>query len=327
MFLIVRSLVYGDWDTRLVMGCPPIRALVIAALLASACSRAPAAPTLETLPPIQTPPLPADVSPVVTSMLVRLATQIVTFHRQNQENLPRNPRLAPYYEEKIAMLASPGLIDGIVHDRRWVEGRAVSTVSSTPIGAVFALESMRQECRDAVDVLEDVVPVLEEFFDTPFPPGSLSVWYGFVVGGTGGGGEINIIDRSMSAAVNAYSDIPYDSVLAHEAAHTYISNEALTQFLEVYAYNVSRGRGVDPLSWEFTRGWGPTTPSPFGVSPLLDIYHRVGYDVMRRAYRAIAPLRPVYGQRLTPAAIAAFAAEVPAEHRAFVEAMLARIIA
>lgn len=271
--------------------------------------------------------MPEAVSPTVASMLSRLAAKIVQFHRENQELLPNNPRLARFYEEKIAILASPGFIDGIFNDRRWIDGLAESTVGSTPIGAVFALEPMRQECQDAVDVLEEAVPVLEEFFGEPFPSGSLAVWYGFKVGGTGGGGEINILDRTTAAAINAGSSVPYDAGLAHEAAHSYILNEALTQFLELYAYNVSRRRGVDPLSWEFTRGWGPATPSEYGVSPVLDIYHLVGNDAMRRAYRAIAPLRPAYGRPLTAAVIAAFVAEVPPEHRAFVEAKLARIIA
>jgi hypothetical protein len=138
---------------------------------------------------------------------------------------------------------------------------------------------------------------------------------------------MNLVDRTTDEAVRKPGGLPYEVALAHEAGHSYISNEALTQFLEVYTYNVSRGAGVDPLTWTETRGWTPETPSTFGVTYPLDIYHRVGFDVMRRAYRAIQPLSPPYGQPLSSAVIAAFLAEVPAEHREFVEAKLRLIIA
>jgi hypothetical protein len=59
----------------------------------------------------------------------------------------------------------------------------------------------------------------------------------------------------------------------------------------------------------------------------MDIYVVVGHDAMQRAYRAVAPLRPAYGRPLTDAVIAAFVAQVPEEHRAFVEERLRTIIA
>jgi len=261
-------------------------------------------------------------------MLKGLASHIVGAYRENEDLLPRNPGLSGQIQAKLAMLATPGLIDDIFRDRRWVEGSAPTTVGgATPIGAVFPLEALRNECGDAVRSLEAVLPVLVDFFGEPFPGGTLQVWYGFKVGATGGGGVISIADKTTTESLPVPAiPIPYAATLAHEAAHSFISNEALTQFLEVYVYNVMRGRGVEPDGWDFTRGWAPGSPAPFGVSVLLDVYDLVGHDVMQRAYRAIRPLNPAYGQPLTPAVIDAFIGEVPELHRAVVRAKLSAII-
>jgi hypothetical protein len=278
------------------------------------------------LPPIETPPIPQDVSPAISSMLGRLAAKIIFSYHENQELRARNLARAAFYDQKLAMLATPGLINQIFDDRRWVEGNATSVQGVTPIGAVFPLESMRDECADAVLVLEQSLPILVAFMGEPFPSNWLEVWYGFKMGASGGSGRIDIVDRTMSEAYNTGSS-RYEATLAHEAAHSFISNEALTQFLELYAYNVRLGLGTDPLNWEHTRDWSPTTPSPFGVNGVMDIYFAVGHDAVQRAYRAVAPLRPAYGRPLSDAIIAAFVAQVPEEHRAFVEERLRTIIA
>jgi hypothetical protein len=278
------------------------------------------------LPPIETPPIPQDVSPAISSMLERLAAKIVFSYHENQQLRARNPSHAAFYDQKLAMLTTPGLIDQIFDHRRWVEGEAASVHGVTPIGAVFPLESMRGECAHAVLVLEQSLPILAEFMGEPFPSTWLELWYGFTMGSGGGSGRINLTDRTTWAVANPGS-IPYEAIIAHEAAHSYMSNEALTQFLELYVYNTRLGLGTDPLNWERTRGWSPTTPSPFGVNGVMDIYVVVGHDAMQRAYRAIAPLRPAYGRPLTDAVIAAFVAQVPEEHRAFVEERLRTIIA
>jgi hypothetical protein len=259
-------------------------------------------------------------------MLGRLAGKIVSSYHENQELRSRNLARAAFYDQKLAMLATPGLINQIFDDRRWVEGAALTVHGITPIGAVFPLESMRSECSDAVLVLEQSLPILVEFMGESFPGAWLELWYGFKMGGTGGNGQINIVDRTMSEAYDGDSS-RYEASLAHEAAHSYISNEALTQFLELYVDNVRRGLGTDPLNWANTRGWSPTTPSSFGVNGVMDIYFVVGLDPIRRAYRAIAPLRPAYGRPLTDAVIAAFVGELPEEHRAFAEERLRTIIA
>ena len=286
----------------------------------------PTEPDYPRLPPIETPPLPQDVSPTISSMLGQLAARIAFSYQENLDLIPRNRQLTALLEQKLAMLATPGLINQIVDDRRWVEGRAMTVHGVLPIGAVFPLEPMRGECADAVGVLEASLPFLVEFMGEPFPSAGLEVWYGFKLGASGGGGRISIVDRTTSNAYTTGSH-PYEATLAHEAAHSYMSNEALNQFLELYAYNMRLGLGTDPLEWQYTRGWNQTTPSPFGVNGVMDIYHAVGLDPIRRAYRAIAPLRPAYGRPLTDAAIAAFVAELPEEHRAFAEERLRTIIA
>ena len=291
---------------------------VIAVMTVSfGCGSPPTSPAR--LPPFTTPPLPGGLSATMTAMLGKLAEYIVAVYAENLALLPRNPQFASQIQAKLSMLSNPGqLIREIFDERRWVEGSAPAPIGgATPIGAVFPLESMRAECGDAVRTLEAVLPAP-----------ALQLWYGFKVGGTGGGGAIYMVDRTTQATFPAPAfPISYEATLAHEAAHSYISNEALTQFLEVYVHNVMRGRGVNPDNWDFTRGWSPVSPSPFGVSVVLDVYGLVGHEVMQRAYRAIRPLRPAYGQPLTAAVLDAFVAQVPEAQRATVRAKLATIIA
>lgn len=299
----------------------------------AACGGATAPPMyqtghLKTLKKPVTPALPPAVSALVTSMLTGLADYMVSVYAEVRDMIPRNPNLVPWLQAKMTMLESPTLIDEIFRDRRWIDGEAPTVVGGpTPIAAVFALESMRAECADVVRIVERQLPVLTEFFDERFPTGAMKIWYGFKVGATGGGGAMYLVDRGTQDQFRSQTSLSYEAMLAHEAGHSYIGNEALTQFLEVYAYNVARGAGVDPAAWTDTRGWTPDTPSTFGVTHVLDVYHVVGFDVMRRAYRAVRPLRPAYGTPLSPAVIAAFLAEVPAEHREFVEGKLRLIIA
>lgn len=286
----------------------------------------PTQPNYPPLPPLPLPALPQDASPTILGMLRQLPSRIAFSYQENIDLIPRNRSRTSFYEEKLAMLATPGLIDQIVNDRRWVDGTAVTVHGITPIGAVFPLEWMRGECADAVRLIEDALPILVEFMGAPFPTGRLEFWYGFKLGATGGGGLMTVVDRTTSDIANSGAAITYDAMLVHEASHSFILNEALNQFLELYVHNVRLGLGVDPLGWAETRGWSPTTPSQFGVNGVMDIYHVVGLDPIRRAYRAIAPLNPAYGRPLTDAVIAAFVAEMPEEQRAFVEERLRTII-
>lgn len=280
-----------------------------------------------TLAPIATPPLPAGISVSVRGMLQTVATYIVSAYAEMQTNRPNNQHLEAQYRAKLTMLAEPSLINQIFNGRQWVEANAATTRGAVPVAALFPAASMRTEATDAVRLAETFLPVLVEFFDESFPTGELEVWYGFKIGASGGGGAIYLEDRTTYEARSTATMLKYDLMVAHEIAHTYIGNEALTQFLELFTVNVTRGLGVDPLAWTDTRGWTPTQPSSFGATYVMDIYHRVGFDVTRRAYRAIRPLRPAYGQPLAAAVIAAFLAEVPAAHREFVEGKLRQILA
>lgn len=272
---------------------PVVLLIVVFAGSTSCGSAVPSAPnglSIRRLPSIQTPPIPGGVSETIGGMLVRLAANLVVFHRENQELLPRNPSLAAHINAKTSMLETPGLINQIFDERRWVEGSAsTARGEGITIGAIFPLETMRASCLSAVQDLERYLPLLMDFFAEPFPTGRLELWYGFRMGANGGNGSIVILDEAVSALTNPNSPTGYSATLAHEASHSYIGNEALTQYLELYLYNVARGLGTEPGSWTYTRGWTPTTPSTFGVSVVLDVHHRVGFEVMQRAYRAIRP--------------------------------------
>jgi hypothetical protein len=196
---------------------------------------------------------------------------------------------------------------------------------SIPISAVFALESMRAEAGQALQTLGPVVPVLEEFFDRPFPAAAIRLWYGFVIGNSGGGGSIYAEDRTTYETRTEPSRLPYDAILCHELGHSYIPNESLTQFLEMYAYNVIRTGATDPLTWSYTRSWIPDAPANQDSAAVMDIYKAIGPETMKRAYRATYPLEPAYGQPLSSAVVQAFVAQVPASLQSTVAAKLAKV--
>lgn len=300
------------------------------ALAVMACS-GPTATTPRTdtpvVAPFTTPPLPAGLSPLLESMLLGLGGYLTSVRADLQASAPNNPSLSAYYQAKLSMLSSPTLIQDVVNGRRWVEGQASTSRGAVPIAAVFPLESMRVESTETVRASERYLSILVDYFEEAFPTGTLKIWYGFKIGMSGGGGAMYLEDRGTYDQRRTGSGTIFAQTLAHELAHSYIGNEALTQFLELHVYNTDLGLGTDPTTWAQTRGWSPTQATSFGVTYALDIYHRVGPDVMRRAFRAVRPLRPAYGQPLTQAVIAAFLAEVPAEHRAYVQERLAQILA
>jgi hypothetical protein len=313
-----------------------IVAVVLLLSMSSAIACGGAAPTTPpggsgglpaTLSPITTPPLPPNISVMVRGMLQSVAIYIVAVYAEMQANRPRNPHLEVLHVQRLTMLADPTLIQQIFNGRRWAEGTASTVRGVVPIAALFPAETMRGDCSAVVQRSSEYVPILVEFFDQAFSTNGLLVWCGFKIGASGGGGAIYVEDRATYEGRSTPTALHYDLGIAHELAHTFMGNEALTQFLEVYTYNVANGAGLDPLDWPARRGWAPDTPTTFGVTHVLDIYHRVGFDTMRRAFRAVWPLRPAYGQPLSAAVIAAFLAEVPEEHRDYVQAKLAAIIA
>jgi hypothetical protein len=184
---------------------------------------------------------------------------------------------------------------------------------------------MRSEAALAVMTLDPVIPLLEEFFARPFPTPAIRVWYGFKIGNTGGGGSIFSEDRTTYEIRTGPNRLPYDAILSHELGHSYIGNESLNQFLELYTYNVNRGGSRIPSTWTFVRGWVPGLAANQDVAAVLDVYQLIGYDAMTRAYRAIQPLNPPYGSALSSSVIQTFVAQVLPEHRSQVTDKLGRV--
>jgi hypothetical protein len=252
-------------------------------------------------------------------MLNGLMAYIAQAKAQLENDLPRNPQNAAWMQAKIAALQNPSLAGDIIDNRRWVESLALSSLGPTvPIACVFMDESMRTEAGHAVQVAADAIPLIETFMAAAFPAGSLRIWYGFVVGNSGGGGVIYTEDRTTYDARTGPSRLPYDAVVGHEAAHSYIAHESLTQFLELYAYNLRRSSTTDPRAWVYTRNWIPGASGNTGVAALIDIYDLIGLDTMQQAFRAVYPLRPPYGQPLSSAVIQAFLNPVPPAQRSAV---------
>jgi hypothetical protein len=278
----------------------------------------PSAPT-PTPAPIAPPASP--LSATVAAMLDALPAYIASALAENQDLLPRNPQSASYIQAKIVMLQDPNLSAAIRNDRRWAE----SANSRIPIACVFPLESMRSEANLAVTTIEPVVPVLEEFFVKAFPTPAVRIWYGFKIGNTGGGGAIYSEDRTTYEARTGPNRLPFDAILSHELGHSYIGNESLTQFLELYTYNVIRTGSQVPSAWTFVRNWVPGLTTNQDVAAVLDVYQLIGYDAMARAYRAIQPLNPPYGSPLSSTVIQTFVDQVLPEHRSQVTDKLKRV--
>lgn len=259
-------------------------------------------------------------------MLNGLIGQINSAITSNQSLIPNDPHLYAQLTAKVAMLQAPSLAADIIEGRRWVDGQSTSG-RPTPVGIVFPMESMRSDATDAVAIVTASLPLLESWFNEAFPTAFVRVWYGFVIGNSGGGGLINSEDRASWVARQTPTMGPFEPALCHELSHSYMANEALNQFLELYVYNLTRGASPDPATWSFTRSWTPMLESNKGSAALLDIYQLIGHDAMRDGFRAVRPLRPAYGSPLSNAVIDAFLSAVTSDLRDQVRAKLTTIIA
>lgn len=299
----------------------------VAVLLVTACGGSSGGGT-PTTPAPMVPAIPSGVSALVASMFQQLPAYIQSTLADSQANLPRNPQNAASINAKIALLQRPTLAADISAGRLFVE----STVTSTDgrqisMAAMFPEERYRTEAAAALDVMARSLPHLERFTDTPFPATTLRLWYGFKVGNSGGNAVLDMEDRTSYESRTPGSRLPYDAILAHEIAHSYIGNEAMTQFLELYAFNRSLGSSPDLSTWTFTRGYiGPSAANESSAL-LLDVYDLMGHDAMSRAYRAAVPLRPPYGQPIPEAVIEAFVNEAPPPLKEQVRTKLARVVA
>lgn len=267
------------------------------------------------------------VPPAAVPMLGMLGERIRAAVAAMNDDLPRNPGIASYIEGRIATLLTPGLGGDVIEGRRYVEGSVTSRAGRvSPITAVFPVESMRADAARAVRYAESAVPVLEEFLDTAFPTPAVRIWYGFRIGNSGGGGTINAEDRATYEARTPETRLPHDAMIVHELGHSFVGSESLTQFLELYGYNVLRTGSAELRDWTFTRGWVAGRDENEGVHALLDVYALIGRDAMARAYRAVLPLRPPYGQPLTAAAQQAFVDAAPEAAKAQVAAKVAKVL-
>jgi hypothetical protein len=237
--------------------------------------------------------IPNGVSALVASMYQQLPAYIGNALAENQANLPLNPQNASFINAKIALLQRPTLAVEIADGRMFAE-RAVTSIDERriDIATLFAEERMRGEAMQAIHVVGEALPILERFLDTPFPASSLRVWYGFKVGNSGGGGSIFSEDRTSYEARTSGGRLPFDAILSHELAHSYIGNEILNQFLELY---------------------------------VLDVYQMPGHEAVARAYKAACALRPPYGQPLSPAVRQAFVDQAPTHLKSSVDDKLNRI--
>ena len=252
--------------------------------------------------------------------------QIMQAIATNQDLLPRNPTLVAQIQAKITLLQKPGLATEINDLSYFAERTATSSDGRTMrIMTVFTADTMRAGATGSINYLYQALPRLEQFMNLPFPVPLIRIWYGFALGNSGGGGWINMEDRGTYEGRTPSTRLPFDAILAHELAHSYVGNEALTQFLELYIYNTLLNNSTDVSQWTFTRDYVPDASANANVHALLDIYRLIGRDAMMNAYRAIYPLHPPYGSALSTAVRDAFVAAVPQSARTQAAAKLATI--
>lgn len=259
-------------------------------------------------------------------MFNALDAYIASALANERDSLPRNPHMAAYINAKIALLSQPGLGAAISAGRWYEEGSVRSANGRTlPIATLFPAAGMRAESVTAIREIERSFDVLESYLAMPFGFDEIRLWYGFITGNRGGSGSLQMEDRTSYEARTPSTRLPYDAILAHELAHSYVGNESLTQFLELYVYNVLRTGSAQLQSWVFTRGYSGPAATNIDVAALLDVYQLIGPDAMASGYRAVLPHAPPYGSPLSEAAKQAFAQTVPDSLRAQVLAKLSAV--
>lgn len=300
-------------------------ALLTLVLSAAACggSSAPAAPSQAQPAPTQPP---SGASPVVAAMFNALDAYIANALTRQRELLPLNPQHAAYINAKIALLSQPGLGAAISAGRWYEEGSVRSRDGRTlPIVTLFPAAEMRAEAAAAVRELERSFAVLETYLAVPFPDNDIWLWYGFSMGNRGGVGLLDMEDRTTYDARRSATQQPYYAILAHELTHSYIGNESLTQFLELYVYNMLRTGSPNVQTWLWTRGYSGSASTNIDIAALLDVYQLIGANAMAAGYRAVLPHAPPYGAPLSDAAKQAFVQTLPASLRDLVLTKLSAV--
>jgi hypothetical protein len=165
--------------------------------------------------------VPVQASAEASAMLGTLGWYLPWARATLAGNLPRNPGIAQHIEAKMALLATPGLGSDIVSEKRVVEGEVLTATRAIPLAAMFPVEAMRADAQQSITVMQETVPILEQFL-VAFPTARVRLWHGFIIGNSGGGGGLNMEDRASWAARGV--TLPYDAVIAHELAHSYVGN-------------------------------------------------------------------------------------------------------
>lgn len=263
-------------------------------------------------------------SALVDAMLRNMDEHVTTMLRHNRDLIPLNPTLEHLIRSKIAVLERPELSSEIVSGL-YAQGTARSDGREVPIVAAFLADTMRPRVATAFEELARALPVLESFMDERLLAQHLRMWYGFALGSRGGGGTLYVEDQGTYEVRRSGEGPPYLAVLVHELAHSFMGHESLTQFLELYLYNVTRTGSTDAGAWSHTREYVADREENSGIHAILDIYRLIGHDAMRDAYRALGALNPSFGEPLSEAARAAIIERAPEDKRAQVTAKVARI--
>jgi hypothetical protein len=296
---------------------------VVLALVASACGGG----RSTTAPDTITSPNPISTSGTLQSLVTGLSGYIQQELQNLQSLLPKNPQSATQIQAKISLLQQPALAANITAGAWWVD-TTFTTTAGKSLGAVtvFPLASLRTEAQQELTIATRTVPILEAFFDQPFPSPSIRMWYGFTIGNSSSNGLLYMEDRTTyDSRTGPNRFLPYDSIVSHEIGHSYIGNESVNQFLELYSANIIAGGTASLDTWTFTRGWTPNLASNTGIAAILDIYRLVGLENMRRGYQALYAQHPPYGQALSASAQQAFVDRMPLDLQPAVAAKLAKV--
>ncbi len=243
--------------------------------------------------------------------------------RQNQDLLPRNPHLAEEIQAKVDLLSDPELEAAILNEPLYRESAATNRSGTTiPVFITFPADTMEAGALEDLSRLAGTMAILEAFLGVTWPSSSIVEWYGFILGHGGGGGALYMEDRGT------YADrgVAHDVILPHELGHSYVGSETLTQFLEVYGFNLYESGSAEVEDWSWTRGdYTAFDPGNGAVHALLDIYQLLGPEAMGRAFAELHRIGVPYGSPLSSEARQTFVDEATAEVRDQVAELAGRI--
>lgn len=255
-----------------------------------------------------------NLNSAVALMLNNLSNMITYFINYNKNLMPNNPSLTDLLQAKIDMLNDTTLERDIINEHRFIADEVKSIDGrQIPIIAVFPLENMREEATRTVLLIKSALQLLEEFMDTPSVYSDIKIWYGFKLGNTGGTSGIQTEDQGTYESRTGSDRLPFEAIIYHEMGHSYIGNESLNQFLEIYVYNLVNTNSFDMEDWIFRRNCEPMDEYNQHICAILDIYQLLGRDKMSDAYKILGSIRPPYGLPLSEEAKQAFIDQAPTE--------------